>query len=385
MKKRTWTTEEKLAIVLEGLRGERQIAEICREHQISQTMYYRWRDRFLEGGTRALADGRKEKDTYRAKIEQLEKIIAKQAIQIENTKKNEGAVGEIEAVERLVGEGYRVKDACEALGVSRSRYYARRKRGQKVGKKREEKERDDGRLMEKIRDLVGEHPYWGYRRVAWWLRRREGEEVSEKRVRGLMKGAGLMCRREKKKARRGSGRGKPVARRPREWWGIDMTKVLVKGIGWVYLVIVLDWYTKKLVGWKVSVRGRSEEWCVAMEMAVEREFPEGVRGRGLRLVSDNGSQPLSRSFMKAMEVLGIEQVFTSYNNPKGNADTERMIRTMKEELLWLREWEHVGELEEAVRGWAEEYNQHYVHSALGYRSPEEYEALWAQMQGEEVA
>ncbi|WP_041624063.1 transposase [Spirochaeta thermophila] len=93
MKKRTWTTEEKLAIVLEGLRGERQIAEICREHQISQTMYYRWRDRFLEGGTRALADGRKEKDTYRAKIEQLEKIIAKQAIQIEILKKTKELLG----------------------------------------------------------------------------------------------------------------------------------------------------------------------------------------------------------------------------------------------------------------------------------------------------
>ena len=51
------------------------------------------------------------------------------------------------------------------------------------------------------------------------------------------------------------------------------------------------------------------------------------------------SQPTSLSFMKACSNLEVEQVFTSYNNPKGNADTERMIRTMKEELFWLREWE----------------------------------------------
>jgi len=54
-------------------------------------------------------------------------------------------------------------------------------------------------------------------------------------------------------------------------------------------------------------------------------------------MSDNGSQPTSLSFMKACSNLDIHQAFTSYNNPKGNADTERMMRTLKEELLWLRE------------------------------------------------
>ncbi len=50
MKLRKWSSEEKMAIVLEGLKGEKSVAEICREHQISQTLYYRWRDRFLEAG-----------------------------------------------------------------------------------------------------------------------------------------------------------------------------------------------------------------------------------------------------------------------------------------------------------------------------------------------
>ena len=62
------------------------------------------------------------------------------------------------------------------------------------------------------------------------------------------------------------------------------------------------------------------------------------------VISDNRSQPTSLSFMKACSNLEVQQVFTSYNNPKGNADTERMIRTMKEELFWLREWEHEREL-----------------------------------------
>ena len=65
---------------------------------------------------------------------------------------------------------------------------------------------------------------------------------------------------------------------------------------------------------------------------------QGVRCRGLKLISDNGSQPTATSFMRDMATLGIEQIFTSYDNPKGNADTERVIRTIKEEVIWLNEF-----------------------------------------------
>src|SRR4029453_424651 len=53
---------------------------------------------------------------------------------------------------------------------------------------------------------------------------------------------------------------------------------------------------------------------------------------------DNGCQPTSLAFMRACAAMGIRQAFTSYNNPKGNADTERFLRTLKEELVWLHEW-----------------------------------------------
>jgi len=73
--------------------------------------------------------------------------------------------------------------------------------------------------------------------------------------------------------------------------------------------------------------------------------------------------------MKACSNLEVQQVFTSYNNPKGNADTERMIRTMKEELFWLREWENEAELSHELSKWVQYYNRNYLHSALGYRIP----------------
>jgi transposase InsO family protein len=169
-------------------------------------------------------------------------------------------------------------------------------------------------------------------------------------------------------AKRVSERPKPKPDRPRQWWGIDMTKVMTDS-GRAYVVIVLDWYTKKIVGHYSGTRATTREWLEALEKGLNREFPGGVRGHGLKLMSDNGSQPTSLSFMKACSKLEVEQVFTSYNNPKGNADTERMIRTMKEELLWLREWEYERELSKELDKWVEYYNRSYLHSAVGYRTP----------------
>ncbi|MEM4134507.1 MAG: integrase core domain-containing protein, partial [Candidatus Micrarchaeia archaeon] len=124
----------------------------------------------------------------------------------------------------------------------------------------------------------------------------------------------------------------------------------------------------------ISLRGRTAEWKSAIERAIMGEFKEGVRGSGLKLVSDNGSQPTSRGFMSEMGLLGVEQIFTSYDNPKGNADTERVMRTIKEELIWINEFSSIEEARERIGKWIEEeYNKRYVHSSLGYLSPEEYE------------
>lgn len=272
----------------------------------------------------------------------------------------------------LKESGYTVKDACEALGVSRSGYYASL-RVKRVSCVSEGLVRD-GDLLERIKAIKVGHPFWGYRRVRAWLVHREKIRVNEKRVRRVMRENSLMATRTVHKAKRTSQRGKPRAERPRQYWGIDMTKFIIPVLGWVYLIIVLDWFNKKIVGWDLSLRGRSKEWRQALEVALEREFPYGVRGNGLKLISDNGSQPTSVSFMRAMGTLGIEQIFTSYDNPKGNADTERMMRTIKEEIIWLNEFSSLEEAKEKIGHWIEaDYNKFYVHSELGYRSPEEFE------------
>lgn len=95
MKEKKWTIDEKLEIVLEGIKGQKQIAEICREHQVSQTQYYKWRDRFLEGGKRGL-EGKASSSNDSAlhqEVERLQKLVGKQALQIDILKKTEEIMG----------------------------------------------------------------------------------------------------------------------------------------------------------------------------------------------------------------------------------------------------------------------------------------------------
>lgn len=91
MKFRKWTAEEKMAIVLEGIKGLKLVAEICREHQIIQALFYRWHDRFLEAGQKGLPNGAglDESKTLRAEIEKLQRNIGRQTIAIEALKKTQ--------------------------------------------------------------------------------------------------------------------------------------------------------------------------------------------------------------------------------------------------------------------------------------------------------
>jgi len=229
-------------------------------------------------------------------------------------------------------------------------------------------------IVELIRSLKADHPFWGYRRIWANLKYVYGLEINKKRVFRLMQKHSLLVKPDTKlKATRTPSKPKPKPHRPNQWWGIDMTKVMVEGFGWMYIVVVLDWYTKKIVGYYAGMECKSRHWLEALDMALNRQFPDGVREKGLNLMSDNGSQPTSVGFMKSCHEMDIHQAFTSYNNPKGNADTERVFRTTKEELLWLKEWTSPFELTDALGQWIGYYNEKYLHSALGYKAPIKFE------------
>lgn len=232
-------------------------------------------------------------------------------------------------------------------------------------------------LLEQIKQIKTDHPLWGYRRIWSYLKYRQGIAVNKKRVYRLMKEQNLIVTPQVRlKAKRGPMRPKPVASRPNHFWGIDMTKIKLHGWGWLYLCIVLDWHSKEIVGYSLNLQSKTDHWLDALQMAINNRFPNGIReslkDQKLFLISDNGCQPTSQRFMLNCSILGLKQIFTTWSNPKGNSDTERVMRTIKEDIVWPYDWDNPFEFEVRLAKWIHDYNTDYPHQSLGDLTPAQF-------------
>lgn len=277
-----------------------------------------------------------------------------------------------ELIDGFVAEGLAVNTVCRILQIPRSSYY-RAKQGPVTSVRTESA--SDLELLEHIKQIKLRFPAWGYRRVRALLKKRLKTRLNCKRIYRLMKHFTLLVDVKHYKAKRTPQTTKPRATRKNQWWGTDMTKFYVNTVGWVYLMIVLDWYSRKIIGFSFGRKPDTNLWLEALHMAVENECPLGSRVYGISLMSDNGSQPTSGKYEKELETLGISHATTSYSNPKGNAETERVIRTIKEDAIWPYEFDTITEALEVITQQIMFYNTEYPHSALGELSPIEFEQL----------
>lgn len=114
----------------------------------------------------------------------------------------------------------------------------------------------DAPLVETIKELKSLHPFWGYRRIWAFLQYKNKIIVNHKRVYRLMKKHNLGVMRAALKACRTPQKSKPKATVSCQWWGIDMTKIITK-MGWIYVTVVLDWYSKKIVGYHIGYQKKT--------------------------------------------------------------------------------------------------------------------------------
>ncbi|MFC1724633.1 IS3 family transposase [candidate division KSB1 bacterium] len=241
--------------------------------------------------------------------------------------------------------------------------------------KRSENSKDqadkDALLTEWIKSVKEVRSTWGVRRVRAFLKKKAGfTGLGLKRVRRIMRENNLLCPRVKKRIHRKKGE-KVVAEAPNKLWATDMTSIVLTTLQRVFLIVVMDVFTRRIIGWHLSTRCRSREWIMALEQACNKEFSKGVRDAGLTLRSDNGSQPTSKAYVNVLETLNITGEWIGYNCPEQNGHIESLIGTLKQDFIWLDEYETFGQAYNIVERAVDEYNSDHPHSSLFYMSPNE--------------
>ena len=271
---------------------------------------------------------------------------------------------------------HHVKTLCRVLGVSRSGFHAWAVRPPSP------RAVTDSVLLERVRQLhVRSRRTYGSPRIYRDLQA-DGVRVGRKRVERLMRQDGLsgtVRRRRGKTTIRVPGvrvAGDLVRRDfsppgPNQLWVSDIT-YLRSWEGWLYLAVVLDCFSRRIVGFAIEDHLRAELVVDALEQALQRRKPD----RGLVHHSDQGSQYVSLAFGRRCRQAGIEQSMGGRRSAYDNAVCESFFKTLKGELVDRQSWPTKAELRTAVFDYIEcFYNPRRRHSSLDYHSPAEYERI----------
>jgi transposase InsO family protein len=154
-------------------------------------------------------------------------------------------------------------------------------------------------------------------------------------------------------------------------WGTDMTTTVTTDEGQVCVFIAVDHCTAECVGIHASKSGNRFEALEPIRQGVREHFGGFDAGiaTGLVIRHDHGSAYMSDDFQEELDFLGMTSSPSFVREPEGNGVAERFIRTLKENLLWVRQFATVAELTEALREFRRRYNEHWLIQRHGYRSP----------------
>ena len=264
-----------------------------------------------------------------------------------------------------------IERMCQLARVSRAGYY--RSLAERVPKE------ENMEVRSAIQRIALEHRRrYGYRRVTAELRR-QGMLVNHKRVARMMREDDLLALERKRFVATTDSDHKlevylNLARRMKltaidQLWVADITYIRLRA-EFVYLAVILDGFSRKVVGWKLDRTLTSHLATEPLEAAIASRRPPA----GLVHHSDRGIQYASADYVEILKKHGIVPSMSRPANPYDNASCESFIKTLKREEIYANEYENLEDLRDHIEQFIEQYyNQKRLHSALGYRSPEEFE------------
>lgn len=253
-----------------------------------------------------------------------------------------------------------ITEQCRILGVARSTYYY-----EATGESEE-----NLAIMKRIDELYMDNPTWGSRQMRNRLRL-EGNNVNRKRVQRLMRLMGIetLYPRRKLSCPHPNHRVYPyllrglVIDRPDMVWCADITYIRLRH-GFVYLVAILDWYSRKVLSWELS-NTLDSHFCVsALDAAMRRN------GKPEIFNTDQGAQFTSEAFTEKLRSHEIRISMDGKGRALDNVVVERFWRSLKYEEVYLKEYNDVKECREGIARYIDKYNSFRPHSSVGGMTPD---------------
>jgi transposase InsO family protein len=274
------------------------------------------------------------------------------------------------------GRRYGLARVTEIWAISRATVYRQRQRADALPDARKRPgpigPMTDNALVTAIKHLLATSPFHGegYRKV--WVRLRfEGIRSSLRRVLRLMREHGLLAHQRVGKPRGSKAHdGTIITERVDEMWGTDMTAVMT-GEGQAAVFIAVDHCSAECTGIHASRNANRFEALEPVKQGVRERFGAFAEkiATGLKLRHDHGSQYVSHDFQNEIAFLGLKSSPAFVREPECNGCAERFIRTLKENLLWIRRFETIEELRQALHDFKETYNQTWIIQRHGYLTP----------------